>query len=101
MEMKSMNTIILQTDKVTFLIISQNRFVSIGRKKGDVDFQKKSHPQMFLHGKPSAEQGIDPRSSHTVVFCAIGCATSTSEWFSHSSVFIRSYSATVVINLIK
>jgi hypothetical protein len=33
---------------------------------------------MFSHEKPSAEQGIEPRTSHTVVFRAIGCATSTS-----------------------
>ncbi len=71
-----MNTIIVQTDKVTFLIVSQNSYVSIARKKGDVDFQ--SHPQLFSNEKPSAEQGIYPRSSGTVVFCAIGCASSTS-----------------------
>jgi len=45
--MKSMNTITLQTDKVTFLIISQNRFVSIVRKKGDVDIQKKPSSNVF------------------------------------------------------
>ncbi len=33
---------------------------------------------MFLYEKPSTEQGNDLRTSHTVVFCAIGCATSTS-----------------------
>jgi len=45
--MKSMKTIIEQTDKVTFLIISQNSFVSIVRKMGDVDFQKKSTLKCF------------------------------------------------------
>ncbi len=33
---------------------------------------------MFSHEKPSAEQGIEPKTSHTVVFRAIDCATSTS-----------------------
>ena len=28
--------------------------------------------------KLAAKQGVDPRTSRTVVFCAIGCATSTS-----------------------
>jgi len=45
--MKSMKTIIEQTDKVTFLIISQNSFVSIVRKMGDVDFQKKAPSNVF------------------------------------------------------
>jgi len=68
-----MDTIIYQTDKVTFFILSQNT-ISIVRKKGlkgDVDFQKKSHPQMFSHEKSSVEQGIEPRTSHAVVFRAV------------------------------
>jgi hypothetical protein len=42
-----MNTIMEQTDKVTFFIISQNRFVSIVRKERGVDFQKKATLKCF------------------------------------------------------
>jgi hypothetical protein len=40
--------------------------ISIVRNKGDVDFQKR-HPQLFSHEKPSAEQGIKPRTSRSLL----------------------------------
>jgi len=42
-----MDTIIYQTDKVTFFILSQNTLISIVRKKVDVDFQKKPSSNVF------------------------------------------------------
>ena len=59
--MNTKNTLTLQTDYFN-IFDNKSRIVEyIVRKQRDVKIQKKSHPQISSHAKPSAEQGVDPR----------------------------------------
>ena len=74
---ESMNTL-YHTHYLTFLITHYDKMNPLSERR---EMQiSKSHPQMFHNNvfTLAAKQGINPRTSRTVVFCAIGCATSTS-----------------------
>ena len=48
----------------------------------DVNIQKKPPSNVFtVAAKLAVKQGVDPRTSRNIVFCAIGCATSTFGYF--------------------